>query len=97
MLKVGVIGGGSISEFHIKPYMKNDGVELVALCDNNERRLAAVGERYRITTLYRDYEELLRNPEIDAVSICSGIIPMQRSRLQHWKQESMFWLRSRYL
>lgn len=71
MLKVGVIGGGSISEFHIIPYMKNDGVELVALCDSNEQRLAKVGERYSVTELYSNYEELLQNPEIDAVSICT--------------------------
>ena len=71
MLKVGVIGGGSISEFHIKPYMKNDGVELVALCDSNEQRLAEAGERYSVTELYSNYEELLKNPEIDAVSICT--------------------------
>ena len=71
MLKVGVIGGGSISEFHIKPYMKNDGVALVALCDSNEQRLAKAGERYGITELYSNYQELLKNPEIDAVSICT--------------------------
>ncbi|WP_399632007.1 Gfo/Idh/MocA family protein [Sporosarcina sp. SG10008] len=71
MLKVGVIGGGSISEFHIIPYMKNDRVELVALCDSNEQRLAKVGERYSVTELYSNYEELLQNPEIDAVSICT--------------------------
>lgn len=71
MLKVGVIGGGSISEFHIIPYMKNDGVELVALCDSNEQRLAKVGERYSVTELYSSYEELLQNPKIDAVSICT--------------------------
>ncbi|KAA0965487.1 Gfo/Idh/MocA family oxidoreductase [Sporosarcina sp. ANT_H38] len=71
MLKVGVIGGGSISEFHINPYMKNDEVELVALCDSNEQRLVKVGERYSVTELYSNYEELLRNSEIDAVSICT--------------------------
>ena len=71
MLKVGVIGGGSISEFHIKPYMKNDGVELVALCDSNEQRLAKAGERYSVTELYSNYQELLKNAEIDAVSICT--------------------------
>lgn len=71
MLKVGVIGGGSISEFHIKPYMKNEGVELAALCDSNEQRLALAGERYGVTALYNNYVELLQNPEIDAVSICT--------------------------
>ena len=71
MLKVGVIGGGSISEFHIKPYMVNDGVELVALCDSNEQRLAQAGKRYSVNGLYSNYQELLKNPEVDAVSICT--------------------------
>ncbi len=71
MLRVGVIGGGSISEFHIKPYIKNAEVELVAFCDGNELRLAKVGERYGVTELYSNYEELLKNEEIDAVSICT--------------------------
>lgn len=71
MLKVGVIGGGSISEFHIKPYVANDEVELKALCDSNEQRLAEAGKRYGITNLYSNYAELLKNEEIDAVSICT--------------------------
>ncbi|PAV31245.1 oxidoreductase [Virgibacillus profundi] len=71
MLKVGVIGVGSISEFHIKPYMENKQVELVALCDKNEQRLAGKGELYGVSQLYRDYHELLANEEIDAVSICT--------------------------
>lgn len=71
MLKVGVIGGGSISAFHIKPYVKNVGVELVALCDKNAERLAIAGELYGVSGLYSNYEDLLENPEIDAVSICT--------------------------
>lgn len=71
MLKVGVIGGGSISEFHIKPYVANVEVELMALCDNNEQRLAEVGKRNGVTKLYNHYGELLKNEEIDAVSICT--------------------------
>lgn len=71
MLKVGVIGGGSISAFHIKPYMDNVEVELVALCDKNAERLASAGELYGVSGLYSNYEDLLENPEIDAVSICT--------------------------
>lgn len=44
MLKVGVIGGGSISEFHLKPYFDHPNVEIVAICDSNERRLHALGK-----------------------------------------------------
>ena len=45
MLKVGVIGVGSISEFHINPYLANERTELVAFCDSNESRLMEKGER----------------------------------------------------
>ncbi len=71
MLKVGVIGGGSISEFHIKPYVANKDVELIAICDQNKERLKNVGETYHVPYLYSDYEALLNNQEIDAVSICT--------------------------
>ena len=71
MLNVGVIGGGSISEFHIKPYVNNEKAQLIALCDQNTDRLASVGAHYQIENLYTDYEELLANEEIDAISICT--------------------------
>ncbi|MEO4052553.1 Gfo/Idh/MocA family oxidoreductase [Solibacillus sp. CAU 1738] len=71
MLKVGVIGGGSISEFHIRPYVANKDADLIALCDQNAERLARMGETYNVANLYTNYEELLNNPEVDAVSICT--------------------------
>ena len=71
MLKVGVIGAGSISEFHIKPYLSNQQTELAALCDVNESRLAEKGELYGVSRLYEDYRELLKDDTIDAVSICT--------------------------
>lgn len=70
-LKVGVIGIGSISEMHIVPYLKNEDVELIAFCDISEERLQEKGEKYGVENLYTDYNELLANEEIDAVSICT--------------------------
>lgn len=71
MFKVGVIGVGSISEFHIKPYLSHKDVKLVALCDQNRERLQKKSNLYGISKLYADYRELLNNEEIDAVSICT--------------------------
>lgn len=71
MLKVGVIGIGSISVHHIESYVKNDRVEVVAFCDINEARLAEKGRQYQVEGLYTDYKLLLENDEIDAVSICT--------------------------
>ncbi|RDI40002.1 Gfo/Idh/MocA family protein [Falsibacillus pallidus] len=71
MLKVGVIGVGSISQYHIQPYKDHPEVELVAFCDLNEQRLKKKGEEYGVSQLYTDYKELLKNKDIDAVSICT--------------------------
>src|SRR5690625_1859758 len=71
MIKVGVIGVGSISGEHIRPYLANNDVDLVAFCDLNEDRLTQKGKQYGVEQLYTDYHELLANQEIDAVSVCT--------------------------
>ena len=70
--KIAVIGVGGISEMHIASYLRNPDVELYAFCDINEKRLHEVGEKYGISRLYTDKDEMLRAlPEIDAVSVCT--------------------------
>ncbi|MFD1848611.1 Gfo/Idh/MocA family protein [Oceanobacillus bengalensis] len=71
MLKVGVIGIGSISDSHINSYVKNERVELVAFCDVNEKRLKEKAKKYEVEQCYTDYPELLEDKSIDAVSICT--------------------------
>ena len=68
-LKVGIIGTGGISHFHIKGYIANPDVELYALCDINEDRLNAVAKEYGIERKFTDINELLKLEELDAVSV----------------------------
>ncbi|MFX3633951.1 MAG: Gfo/Idh/MocA family protein [Candidatus Pristimantibacillus sp.] len=70
-IRIGVIGAGSISEMHFGSYSKNVDAVLVAVCDVKEERAKAKGEKYDIPHVYTDYNELLANPDIDAVSICT--------------------------
>ena len=70
-IRIGVIGAGSISESHLKSYLKNPNAEIYAICDLNEQRARAKADKYDIAHVYTDYLELLANPEIDAVSICT--------------------------
>lgn len=71
-LKIAVIGVGNISQVHIQAYLQNEHVELVALCDINEKVLRTAGERYHIARLYTDEATMLQElPEIDAVSVCT--------------------------
>jgi UDP-N-acetylglucosamine 3-dehydrogenase len=70
-LRVGVIGCGSIARYrHLPEYAANPNVELVAVCDNNAERALEIGEKYGVPS-YTSYVELLRNAEVDAVSVCT--------------------------
>lgn len=71
-LKVAVVGVGGISSFHIDSYKKLDNVEVYAFCDIRPERLKYMGERYGVTRLYTDEEQMLKElPEIDIVSVCT--------------------------
>jgi predicted dehydrogenase len=68
---VAVIGTGLWGEMHVKTYLNHPEVDLVAVCDANETRLAEVCDTYG-TRGYTDYVEMLeREPEIRAVSVAT--------------------------
>lgn len=68
-LKMGIIGAGGISTYHIEGYLNNPNVELYALCDIDEERLKEKGEKYGVTRLFTDKDEMLKLKELDAVSV----------------------------
>ncbi|MFC4620304.1 Gfo/Idh/MocA family protein [Camelliibacillus cellulosilyticus] len=67
-IKVGVIGMGQMGTYHAQVYQKLPLVELVAICEYNDNRREKVKEQFGCKA-YKDYRELLADPEIDAVSI----------------------------
>lgn len=70
-VRVAVIGAGSISESHLNSYQNNPNADIVAICDLNEERAKSAAQKYGAQKTYTDYNELLADPEIDAVSICT--------------------------
>lgn len=74
-LRVGVIGVGAIAtdevHGHIPNYLNIPEVELVALSDVNGRRARYVADRFGIPQVYTHFRDMLRNNDIDAVSICT--------------------------
>jgi predicted dehydrogenase len=71
ILKIAVIGVGSISESHLNSYKRNPDVEIYAVCDLNEERAKQKAAAYGAQKIYTDYREVLADPAIDAVSICT--------------------------
>ncbi|UOQ93309.1 Gfo/Idh/MocA family oxidoreductase [Halobacillus shinanisalinarum] len=69
-VKVAVIGCGSIAQKrHLPEYKVNPYVEIVAVCDVVESRVAEVAEKYGARA-FVDYKEVLQLTEVDAVSVC---------------------------
>jgi len=70
-LKVGIIGTGGIAEVHMRSYAANPEVEMYAICDLMEERAAEKAKQYGISKVYTDFREMLNDPELEAVSICT--------------------------
>ncbi|KKB83710.1 hypothetical protein VW29_13530 [Devosia limi DSM 17137] len=70
-LRIGVIGLGWFGEIHCETIIGLPNLELAALCTRTEDRLAALGDRFGVAKRYQDYNDMLADPDIDAVSICT--------------------------
>ncbi|WP_225197345.1 Gfo/Idh/MocA family protein [Gluconobacter oxydans] len=66
-----VVGCGFFALNQLEAWRALDGVEIVALCDTNETRLAETGARFGITRLYTDIEALLDAEAIDFLDIAT--------------------------
>lgn len=72
MLKIGVIGCGKIAQVrHIPEYVDNANCKLAGLFDINKERTEELATKYDAKA-FASYEDLLADPEIDAVSICTS-------------------------
>lgn len=72
-IKVGVIGCGAISQAHYNGYSGVGGAEVWALADPNPEALVHRGDAWGVPPERRftDHGELLKLPEVEAVSICT--------------------------
>ncbi len=71
-MKVAVIGCGTIANAaHIPAYMKNENVEIKWFCDIIPERAEAAVEKYGCGKAVTDYHEILSDPEVEAVSVCT--------------------------
>ena len=67
-VNVGVIGVGAMGYNHARVYYKLEEANLVAVSDVSERTLNKVAKKYDAKG-FTDYEDLLKDPEIEVVSV----------------------------
>ncbi|MDA9922026.1 Gfo/Idh/MocA family oxidoreductase [Verrucomicrobiales bacterium] len=70
--RVAIIGLGFGAEF-IPIYQRHPDADIVAICQRNPESLKEVGDKFCIKKQFTDYDELLADPDIDAVHINTPI------------------------
>ena len=68
-VRIGIIGLG-IGKWHLDSFSSTKRAEVVALCDANEKLLKKTGKAARVTRLYTDVGSILKDRDVDAVSVC---------------------------
>lgn len=71
-LGVAVIGLGEFGEIHTQVLSGLSNVDLVAVCTRREGRARDVASRYGARRYYTDYRKLLKDKEIQAVTIATS-------------------------
>ena len=72
MIKVGVIGCGTIANAaHIPSYLNNDEAEIKYFCDILPEKAKAAVEKYGCGIAIEDYHDIIADPEVEAVSVCT--------------------------
>ena len=70
-VRLGVIGGGRISDLNILGYLGHPRCEVVHVCDIDEDLARRRMMEWGASRWTSDYKELLADPEVNAVEILS--------------------------
>ena len=71
-INIAIIGLGFGSEF-IPIYQNHPQANMHAICQRNQKNLNAIGDLFGVEKRYRRYEDVLKDPEVDAIHINTPI------------------------
>ncbi len=74
-IRFGIVGCGAIGPTHAGALAQMAGVKLVAVADLNHARARAMADKFAVSKVYADQQELFNDPAVDVAIICtpSGI------------------------
>jgi len=88
-IKIGIIGCGAVAQVgHIPAFKSILDVEITAICDTDERKLAYLKNKYNISEATTRFEDIIRDKNIDGVVIATPNYlhhPMVISALEYGK------------
>ena len=65
-VRIGIVGGGFGSSFH---WHLHRNCKVTAVCDIRPDRLQRLSEVYKCGNTYKNFREMLKYPELDAVGV----------------------------
>lgn len=68
-IKLGIIGVGKISKFHLDAFSSMENVEITALCNRTISKANELAEVYGVTKVYSDYNKMFQENELDGACI----------------------------
>lgn len=68
-LNIGIIGIGEYGRFLIETYKSLSQINIEAIADTNKKALTDSSKKYHIKNYYQNYQELLKNKDIDIVVV----------------------------
>lgn len=68
---LGIIGMGMVAETHIEAFRKVPDVSISWICSVEEEKLKKQREEYQVKNATMDYRQILADPAVDAVVICT--------------------------
>ncbi len=72
-IKTAIVGVGKIAQIaHLPVLKKMENVELVAVCDVDEKKMAHIIQKFDIPRWYNLVDELIERESIDALHICTA-------------------------
>jgi len=88
LIRIGMIGVGYWGPNLIRNFSDLDDAQVVACSDLSQERLNKIAKRYPGVKCTTDFEELLRDPNVDAVVIATPVsthYPIAKAALEHGK------------
>jgi len=70
-VKVAVVGLGFIGSAHIEALRRLNGIEVTALLHSTPEKSKQKAEQWGVPRHYADYDELLKDSDIDSIHICT--------------------------
>jgi predicted dehydrogenase len=70
-IKTGIFGAGFVGRVHLDAVRRLEFVEAAAIADTNDEVAQRLGAGFAIATVTKNYRDVLGDPAIDAVHICT--------------------------